>query len=383
MAFATDALAFRGDDAVVPIEKLRQLHLEVTSHCNAACPQCARNCGGDVPNPFLPRSELTLQDVQQILPTDIARQLDLIFLCGNYGDPLVGRDTLAICEYLRSSNPQIKLQVHTNGSGRDRNWWQRLASAADTCRFGIDGLEDTNHLHRRHTRWELIMQSARAYIDAGGQAEWQFIVFKHNEHQIEQARALSRQLGFTRFIVRAASRFRDGYQLLAETEIVDREGRRIGSLEPPSDGALRNSVLVDAAQIFPDQQTYDAYLEGTPIACKALATHSIYISSEALVFPCCWLGHIYSLKAPCAGGLNPILAALPHWRQTLDARRRPLGEILREGIFQRTIPAHWEPGRARLRTCAAMCGSRDWQSAQTVSTFVLEPHLLPQNARRP
>ena len=65
--------------------------------------------------------------------------------------------------------------------------------------FGSDGLSDTNHIYGRNTQWKFIMDSARTFIDAGGQAIWDFIVFEHNQHQVEKARTLSATLGFSKF----------------------------------------------------------------------------------------------------------------------------------------------------------------------------------------
>ena len=45
------------------------------------------------------------------------------------------------------------------------------------------------------------MRNVRAFVEAGGgNAEWDFIVFRHNEHQVEQARMLADgPLGFSMF----------------------------------------------------------------------------------------------------------------------------------------------------------------------------------------
>ena len=65
--------------------------------------------------------------------------------------------------------------------------------------FGIDGLEDTNHIYRRKVDWDRLQKHFRAYIKAGGDAGWQFIVFPWNEHQIEEARQRSLDEGFSTF----------------------------------------------------------------------------------------------------------------------------------------------------------------------------------------
>ena len=49
------------------------------------------------------------------------------------------------------------------------------------------------------------MENAEAYLKAGGIARWDFIVFKHNEHQVEQAEALAKKMGFKQFRIRKTS----------------------------------------------------------------------------------------------------------------------------------------------------------------------------------
>ena len=51
----------------------------------------------------------------------------------------------------------------------------------------LDGLEDTNHIYRRYTDWSKIERNAKTFLNAGGKGSWVFIVFKHNEHQVDEA----------------------------------------------------------------------------------------------------------------------------------------------------------------------------------------------------
>ena len=62
--------------------------------------------------------------------------------------------------------------------------------------FSIDGLKNTNELYRRKLEWEKLMRNASAFIEAGGVAYWDMLVFKHNEHQIEEVRQLAKNMGF-------------------------------------------------------------------------------------------------------------------------------------------------------------------------------------------
>jgi len=110
------------------IEDIRKAHLEVTSRCNASCPQCARNANSDRPNPKLPIAELFLDDIEQIFTEDLVRQLEYIYLCGNYGDAVMAHDTIPIYRHLRDIYPGIELRLVTNGGARDERSTRPLKS---------------------------------------------------------------------------------------------------------------------------------------------------------------------------------------------------------------------------------------------------------------
>ena len=186
-------------------EDIRRVSVEITSRCNAACPQCPRTG-----NPILPGAELKMQDIERIFPQEFCSQLDFVYMCGNYGDAMTSNTTIPAIEYLhRMGVPQICL--YTNGSGRNPDWWQALAKAMtgeyDRVIFSIDGLADTNSIYRQNTNWDRIMQSVNAFIQAGGKAVWHYLIFEHNQHQVEAARDLAQQLGFVEFVPKATSRF--------------------------------------------------------------------------------------------------------------------------------------------------------------------------------
>ncbi len=249
---------------------IKRVHLEITSLCNAACPLCSRNFFGGQVNPQLPLTELSLRDIKKIFPPDFVEQLQLIYMCGNYGDPMVAKDALEVFEYFRSCNQKIRLGIHTNGSGRTPEWWKRLAKTVDYCCFGIDGLENTNHIYRRGTNWEKIMQAATAFIEAGGYAMWQFIVFRHNENQIEEAEELSRKLGFKEFLVRKTYRFLTpsvGIKI-KDSPVVDRKGNLEYLLEEPANAQFRNSAVVQIEKGMSEPKDFVNHLNETEISCK-------------------------------------------------------------------------------------------------------------------
>jgi tetratricopeptide (TPR) repeat protein len=186
-------------------EDIRRVSVEITSRCNAACPQCPRT-----DNLILPMAELKMEDIERIFPKEFCSQLDFVYMCGNYGDAMTSNTTIPAIEYWhRMGIPHIGL--YTNGSGRNPEWWQAVAKAMtgefDRVTFSIDGLADTNSIYRQNTNWDKIMQSVNSFIQAGGKAVWHYLIFEHNQHQVESARALAEELGFVEFVPKATSRF--------------------------------------------------------------------------------------------------------------------------------------------------------------------------------
>ncbi|MGH9160518.1 MAG: radical SAM protein [Vicinamibacteraceae bacterium] len=380
---------------------IRKVHLEITSKCNASCPQCSRNFFGK-PFPSFPLTELTLEDIRTIFPEDFVRQLTLMFMSGTYGDAVVARHTLETFEYFRACQPSMRLGMHTNGSGRNPEWWQRLAGVVDYCAFGIDGLADTNYLYRRGTKWEKVIESARAFIGAGGHAEWHFIVFRHNEHQVEQARTLARELGFKEFCVKRTGRFLKGWKQTPFSPVLDREGRLEYLLEMPESPQYRNQNFLE---VYHNRDAGEAHLRETPIDCKVAGSRSVYVSAEGLVLPCCWMATLYPdresveadevqrlvevlplQKAKPVGRLRSqglqevwqLIERLPQGKDSINARLVPLKDIVEGPFFQELVPGGWERkpfAEGRLRVCAKHCGECNVKAAQNV-TMALRPSIF-------
>ena len=339
---------------------VREVHLELTARCNASCPQCPRNDYGGPVNPELPLAELSLDDVRAIFPPQVVAQLEHVFVCGNYGDAMVARDALECFAYLRAQNPAMRLMLDTNGSGRTPEWWSALAKLGVRVRFGIDGLEDTNHLYRRGAQWARVMDATRAFIAAGGDAVWSFIVFRHNEHQVEAAKARSVELGFREFIARRTYRFASGDRM----SVRSRDGAIEYDLEMPIGEAWQNRAMTSLVKLSTEERR--ARLDGAPIECQSIASRHIYVSAEGLVFPCCHTGHLYA-RDERAAEMNALVAA-HGGKQAIDARRVPLATIV-EGPLFRAIAGGWSRslGDGRLGICATVCGAtRDMFSKKQV-----------------
>ncbi len=327
---------------------------------------CARNLHGGAVNPDLPLVELSLDDIKAILLPDFIARLKRIYACGNYGDPIVARDCLPVFRYLREMGPEVNLDLHTNGSARRPDWWRELAGILKQgphyLRFGIDGLEDTNHLYRRGTDWKTIMRAAAAFIEAGGHAEWDFLVFKHNEHQVEEARRLALEMGFKAFFVRKTGRFTADNELetLERFDVLDRKGKFEYWLELPTGIEYRNPAYDNLDAVRRRYGDYQSYLDQVPIDCKVAGKKGkFYLSAQGYALPCCWLGAVFSEASTPERQQFADLLARHGGAKVLDAKAHGLREVIEGPVFQQVIPASWNPesiAAGKLSICARTCG---------------------------
>jgi MoaA/NifB/PqqE/SkfB family radical SAM enzyme len=347
---------------VYKAEQIRVVHLEITSKCNASCPMCLRNiCGGAV-NPQLPLTELSLADIQKIFPIDFIRQLQRIYYCGNYGDPIVAQDTLESLKYFKSQNADISLSLFSNGSARSPQWWREVAGLTKDVHFAIDGLHDTNFLYRRGTNFETIIKNVEAFIQAGGTAIWDFIVFRHNEHQVEEAQKLASDLGFKKINFKKTGRFFSNTrsEVKSHQAVLDKEGKVEYYLEMPINPKFQNQALLKEQELVSKYGTLEKYLDQVLIDCKVQAENSIYVSAEGAVFPCCWTANqMYPWYfEPKTSQIWKIIDSLDAGLESISALNRPIQDII-NGEFFKKIEESW-PRKStkdgKLKACAKTCG---------------------------
>ena len=262
---------------------IRDVHLEISTLCNASCPWCPRNFWGYPHNGGYPEVNLSLAQSQQIFTTAFLRQLTSLRINGNFGDIVMNPQGADIVEYFRHGNDQLRITINSNGGARDKEFWTQLARAGAVVNFALDGLEDTHALYRQNTSWKTVIKNAGIFIDAGGHAEWQMIKFQHNQHQIEQARTMSQALGFREFVLIESVR--------DTAPVFDRHGN-LSHIIGDYQGETEFKVLFHKKQH--DEVLLEDILPGRlprqRVTCQTQQMKSIYIAANGDVSPCCFTG---------------------------------------------------------------------------------------------
>jgi len=259
-------------------------HIEPTSKCVLECPMCDRTW-------FHKKFKRRLN--HDINIDHIIKFLDGTYpkvkMCGNNGDPIYHSQFHRLCSELKKIDATIS--ITTNGSGKKKPWWQKLCSILtqnDSIEFSIDGLEHTNHLYRKNARWESIMNAISIVTPHKIQTTWKFIVFKHNQHQIEDARKLSQSLGIDNFKLIRSERWWNK-EMMPDKEFVD-------------------PLYAHQIEVINDTDKESVIRQKCMTKQNGQPDKNLYIDSEGNFYPCCYQGlltfrykNIFSPKAPNKG----------------------------------------------------------------------------------
>ncbi len=272
------------------IEKkdIRIVHVEASSRCNSHCPMCSRYTGLGELQPGLVEGDLTLDNFYKLFTPQFTSQLEHVYFSGVYGDPCLNRNLPEMVLYL-VKNGCHSVSIDTNGGYRDEEWWQGLAHPQVLINWAIDGTDDeTLGKYRIGVVYNKVIKNLKAYVNAGGRAQWNFIVFKHNEHQVDEAKGICKFLGID-FRVKVTQKFRGrkDYKVM-------KDGVQIDLLEPPVQEKYRHVNIGTETHIpvsyFKFSLENYTHLNANTITCKSQERQEIYLGSNGLLVPCCYLG---------------------------------------------------------------------------------------------
>lgn len=161
--------------------------IETFLGCNLRCPECATG----TKKIRRPNSFLTFDNFK-IIAGKIAPYAEYAFLhC--WGEPLLNPDIIKIINYGQTLFPT---QISTNGQNITPELADQLIlSKTDIC-ISLDGMtQETYEMYRVGGKIQKVFdaidmfQDAQKKYDVKKPLQVQFMVFKHNEHQIKEFRA--------------------------------------------------------------------------------------------------------------------------------------------------------------------------------------------------
>ena len=196
-------------------DTIEWLDIELTSYCNIKCPGCLRQESHNKVEPILNKNYTKLSDLKKWITADGLPNLKYVNFCGSVDEPTSHPEILEIVDYFKSIVDDrwenAGVNIATNGSTRTPEFWAELGKRRISVFWGVDGIDQESlEKYRVGSNFNKVRDYWRAFIKAGGHAHWQFIVFEHNEHLLEQAKQMSIDEGFDRIRVIYSHRNKSG-----------------------------------------------------------------------------------------------------------------------------------------------------------------------------
>jgi len=347
----------------IQIEDVQAIDLESTTFCNLHCPECHRETDKVWMEGILNTTHMTKNNIEDWLKLEELTSLKELKFCGAIDEPAANPHLFDILEYINATfvnrDRDFFIDIRTNGSLKTTTWWENLAKLLPRNHrvvFGIDGSDEVSEIYRIGSSFQKVIDNAVAFINAGGIAAWQFIEFKHNQHQIQDAHNKSVELGFRSFSVMSSSRD-DQSGEIAHVHLEEDE--------KPASSANTFNVRVNATQ----KTTIKIMCENQGLKSDVANGNRILINSLGIVTPCCFLNGFVHM--PIAYNKNKSAEDPPfrfeqepewdaiwqkHTERGISLHHHTLKEIL-AGEFFSDIQDSWKSDKPVGR-CRDVCGKQ-------------------------
>jgi hypothetical protein len=137
----------------------------------------------------------------------------------------------------------------------------------------------------------------KAFINAGGRARWDYLIFEHSECDVERAEQLAKEWGVEKFIKKKTGRFITQASKPKEMhQARNRKGEQTTVLAKPQKKEHQNLALLKQKEIEKSYGGMMNYYNQAKIKCKVASgdKNSIFVTAEGLIMPCCWTaGRMY------------------------------------------------------------------------------------------
>jgi sulfatase maturation enzyme AslB (radical SAM superfamily) len=199
-----------------------------------------------------------------------------------------------------------------------------------------------------------VIQNAQAFINSGGNAHWEMLVFEHNQHQEQKCRDLAVSMGF--------AEFKNIYDGRDTGPVFSRTGEFSHFIGKPQSHSVPSiQPLLENHITWYDAKTYRSHKDTPELTINCIHTHNqeIYIAADGSVYPCCFLGfYPHTMSHPGNKELAPMV-------KENNALQYPLEHCLE---WFETVEQAWSKSsiaEGRPYQCVSTCG----KTASAVATL--------------
>jgi MoaA/NifB/PqqE/SkfB family radical SAM enzyme len=322
------------------------IQVELSTVCNSLCLGCVRTSENfnEIKGKIPKNKFLDAQKFVEIFNSCNGKKIRRVEFCGNIDEPLAHPEFIKILEELYAINPQLVIQIHTNGGLRSTDYHHKMAEIhrkfdrRSCIRYGIDGIYETHSFYRQNTDFNKAMNNMKAAIAGGSRVIWQFLIFPWNDHQVSDARAIAEKIGCAEFWLRPD---RSGVSILGREGVMNKKAE----LFVP---ARKNTTFE-----LPVRK------QGEEIICRFLRNNegTLFLSWEGKVWPCCFHANVfYESDEKISTFKDSILKG--YEEDFNDLKKFSFDEILEHQFFRDNLMRSWSnSGDERAWRCVEKCRS--------------------------
>lgn len=305
------------------MDTIEWIDIELTSFCNIQCKGCFRVISKQA-DKILNKEFIDLEIIKTRFQKNMFPNIKIINFCGSVDEPCTHPQFFDIIKHFAEWNCHIN--IATNGSLKTKEWWGKLATLLPTSHrvtWGIDGSDKLSEEYRQGSNFNKVKENFKSFIAAGGHAVWQFIVFEHNEHQLEQAKIIAKEEGFKDFKVIMSHR----------ENVNDIKHKKVGDI-------LELDLLK------------------TTISCKYGNQKRIFVNHMGNVIPCCHLNSKmleFSITNEIKDDFEKILT-LNDYKNEININNVSIEHAINGPIFN-SIKQSWES--SPIPRCNQVCKNKE------------------------
>lgn len=217
------------------------MSIEPTTSCNLRCPQC--------PSGLREFSRPTGMLRNQLFEKIILETKKYLHSLTFYfqGEPYLNPDFLNMVQF--AANNGIYTITSTNAHYLDDAMAAKtVQSGLDRLIISVDGItQDTYEKYRVGGKLDKVVEGTRAIVrqkkllkSQSPQVVWQFVVFKHNQHQVAAVKKLGKELGVDTVTIKTAQvyDFEQGHSLIPDIDAYSRYTKK-----PDGTYRIKNRLL--------------------------------------------------------------------------------------------------------------------------------------------
>ncbi len=277
----------------MPVGKPYWLTVDPTNFCQLKCPFCPTGAGRGVRD----KASLRLEHFRHVMDSLGATLIHVDFM--NWGEPLLNKDLWAMVAEAKKHGVDTMVSTNFN-SFRPQDADALLDSGLDRLVLSIDGMtQETYQKYRVGGDYARVVENLKALTARRAERRqakptivWQFLAFKHNEHEADAVRAFAKELGCDEVgVTPAYLPFRPGIKdewlpTRADLRMYDPENFpdsppwQWSESKPAEGGAAVAEAPQVAVEVYKDSKTAPRKLCNWPWA-------GIAINPDGSVSPCC------------------------------------------------------------------------------------------------